>query len=409
MKHEQYAAALLGAAIREVFPKSSYLGSGVSEEGFYARFRDTEPFQEGFLSLLINAMKKLEDEQIEEKEMLASNSAELFAHYGEKNLAQLAREIEGTALIIQIGSYYDFGGPAEPTKFYSLLGFEQNGKEVTIFGAAFSTQKEQKEFLKLFQKYPKRKASAVAEQLELYQNGFWHPRGIRLKHLLQEMWRKHLASFGFEEVGKADPKEYFELSRRTKFGYLDSEKDKIFCFEPDSMQLCLQIIQKWVIIFDLRTRIAKGGKRQTLQIADGLGRFRSGPYLEKGKDKVSFSLFGDLDRFIDLVLERTKGDLPFWLCPEQVRLLPMEHVDFDPVIKILQMLKIRYIVDQKKDPLKEKMHRALQVKVPYVIVFGKHEENSGKVKLRAYGSNQDQEVTLEELKNTLAERQLENQ
>jgi threonyl-tRNA synthetase len=140
-----------------------------------------------------------------------------------------------------------------------------------------------------------------------------------------------------------------------------------------------------------------------------LGRFWKGPFLESQKEGACFSLFGDLAQFVALILEKTQGNLPFWMCPEQVRLLPLENVDYREVSQILEECRIRSQIDKDKSPLKEKIHRALRVKVPYVMVFGKQEEKAGNMKIRAYGSSHDQTLTKEQVKNFLVERQVESQ
>ncbi|MDN3506541.1 MAG: His/Gly/Thr/Pro-type tRNA ligase C-terminal domain-containing protein [Simkaniaceae bacterium] len=422
------AAVLLGVAVRKIFPQSTYLGSDVDERGFYAFFHDSAIFQKPFLDLLENEMRELGKLELESKEMLASNAKEFLIHHNEKALAKTLEGVEGIVEVVTLGECVDLcEGPLKYSRFFSLLGFEQEKGKVCIHGVAFETQKEQKNFLKLYRDHPKNNAISVGKDLELFEEPFWHPRGVQFKRVLQEKWRRHLS--GFCEIQGDDPKEYFTLTKRKKTCLWQGDRDHIYSFEKDSLISCLQIIGKWIKIFDFEARWVIHGKLAsalkelkidyvvddaqksgvTVYIADGLRQFWPGPTLERDKEKISFSLFGDLEKFIHLVLERFGRELPFWLAPEQVRLLPLEGVDFAEVLKNFEELSIRYSVDQSQRPLKEKMHRALQVNVPCVIVFGKQEEETGKLKVRVQGSQQNQTLTMQQMKNFLSERKFESQ
>ncbi|NGX59711.1 MAG: Threonine--tRNA ligase 2 [Chlamydiae bacterium] len=433
----QAAAILLGAAIRKIFPHIVFLGSGVDEEGFYASFRDTTPFQEIYFPMLEKAMKEWGKQKLQMREMLASNAAELFIHKNEEILAETLRGAKGVVKIVQVDEFFDFvDKPIKYSPHFSLLGFRQDGAEVRVYGAAFSTQKELKNFLKLHRQYAQKNHKFLGKALELYEGSFWHPRGMKLLHILIEKWRNTLSAFGFEEIRGENPKEYFTLSGRKQFCFFHNLEDHIFSFENEDLISCLQIIEKWMIIFDFKAKWVllpsrgknisqalkkckidyvegetKGLKHQRveLHIADGLGRFKCGPFLECEKEKISFSLFGNLAHFVALILEKTEGELPFWMSPEQVRLLPLGNRNFENVLEIFRKAQIKYAIDRDDCPLKEKMYRALRVKVPYVIIFGKQEEEAGKMKIRAYGSSHDQLLTIEQMKNFLAERNLESQ
>jgi len=428
------AAVLLGAAVRKVFPHSTYLGSSSDERGFHVRFRDTASFQKEFMHMLESEMRELGKQELESKEMLASNAVEFLLHKNEKSLAETLEEVEGLVEVVSIGDLVDLcAGPMQYTRFFTLLDYTQEKREICIHGVAFETQKEQKNFLKLYRDYPQRNATCIAKELELFEEPFWHPRGVLFKHVLEQKWHHFLAQHGFEEMSGGDPKDYFVLTGREKICFWHDLQDHIFSFEKNSLISCLQIIGKWIKIFDFevkwvvhanqRTKLSAALKELeidyvedgaqksgvTAYIADGLGRFCPGPYLESAKERISYSLFGDLEKFINLVLEKFGRELPFWMAPEQVRLLPLEGVVFAEVIKNLDELGIRYSVDQSERPLKEKMHRALQVKVPCVIVFGKQEEETGRLKVRVQGSSQNKTLTMQQMKNFLSERKLESQ
>ncbi|NGX38290.1 MAG: Threonine--tRNA ligase 2 [Chlamydiae bacterium] len=409
MSENHTGAALLGVAIRQIFPHVQYLGSGVDSLGFYAEFSDSEPFQQAYLPMLENAMKKLQNTSARLMEMLPQNAAEFLSHHKEKELAKQLQHASGTVYIAQIEEFFDIveKQPREVGRF-SLLKFEQKGSKVRVQGSAFKTEKELKTFLKKYRQYPQKNHAYLAKELDLYENANWHPRGMRLRQVLIEMWRKELAKAGFEQVETADPFGYFQETKREQFCYFDGQEDHIYSFQKDGWNSCLQCIEKWVKIFGFECeKISVSSRRIELRIADGIGRYWTGPYIEQEKGTIHFSLFGSLERFIALLLEKHEGKLPFALAPEQVRLLPFEGVDCEPVIEIFNQLEIRSSVEERPGTLKEKMHRALQAKVPYVMVFGKREEKTAQMTIRAYGSSQEMRMTLEEWKQLLAEQKIE--
>jgi threonyl-tRNA synthetase len=423
-------AFLLGAAIAKIFPQEEICYSEADGQGFMVEFTHAQPFQENYLSMLENAMKALSGEEIKLMEMVASNACEWMLHKGQKKWAAQLEGVQGTVLIGQIGNFVGLClGPIEECHHFSLFEFVQEKKRVTIFGMAFGDVQEQKSFLKKYRQYPKKNHAFLAKELELYEDDIWHPRGMALKRALVDLSRQRLEREGYYEISTPDPKGYFEQTGRKKF----SCGDRNFCFSEDALISSLHFIQKWINIFDFElkwvlviskpikalinamatcgiqylTEEGEGDPRVELRIADCLGRYWTGPTLWLKKNGLEFSLFGDLERFIALLLERYEGELPFWITPEQVRLLPLEGVDIEPVMKIFSRQKIRCFVDGEPGLLKEKMHRALRAKAPYVMVFGKREENARQMNVRSQGL--DRTMTLEQLEQFLAERQLENQ
>lgn len=101
---------------------------------------------------------------------------------------------------------------------------------------------------------------------------------------------------------------------------------------------------------------------------------------------ITRSMFGSLDRFIAFLLEHYKGQLPFWLAPEQVRVIVQNVATVDYARSIEGTLKekgVRVCVDKTEQKLGAKMHAALKEKVPYIIVVGDAECRDEKITLRA--------------------------
>ncbi len=133
------------------------------------------------------------------------------------------------------------------------------------------------------------------------------------------------------------------------------------------------------------------------RFTDSLGREWSGPRIEL-RDASGFqidqsmdsfvlvgSVFRSLESLIALLLESSKGELPFWLAPEQVRILPVKQEDVAWAVEIAEeLIENGYRVHCDADPgsLSEKVSVANQYKVPYIVVVGKREREEQAVSVR---------------------------
>lgn len=99
------------------------------------------------------------------------------------------------------------------------------------------------------------------------------------------------------------------------------------------------------------------------------------------------AILGSYERFIGFLLEQTAGQLPLWLAPEQVRLAPVnetsEILDYAQQIKQqLEMFGMRVGVDASSESVGKKIRAAGLAKVPYTLVVGEKERESGQVSPR---------------------------
>ena len=103
------------------------------------------------------------------------------------------------------------------------------------------------------------------------------------------------------------------------------------------------------------------------------------------------AILGSLDRFMAYILEETKGNLPLWLAPVQVRVLPIKNDDEDLNIyarKTVDALKdadVRVEFDDRSEKFGYKMREAQIAKVPYIVVLGKNEEAENRISYRLHG------------------------
>ncbi len=103
------------------------------------------------------------------------------------------------------------------------------------------------------------------------------------------------------------------------------------------------------------------------------------------------ALLGSMERFISILLEHYGGDLPVWLAPVQIRLVPISDDNLAYVLKVAQSLKdhgFRAEVDQRNDRMNAKIRRAEKEKIPFVAIAGKTEEEESTLSIRLrHGKN----------------------
>ncbi|WP_044934045.1 threonine--tRNA ligase [Pseudobutyrivibrio sp. LB2011] len=114
------------------------------------------------------------------------------------------------------------------------------------------------------------------------------------------------------------------------------------------------------------------------------------------------AILGSLDRFMAYILEETKGNLPLWLAPTQVKVLPVKNDDEElnayaqKLVDALNDADVRVEFDTRSEKLGYKMREAQIQKVPYLAVLGKNEEAEGTVSYRLHGEQGTTTVSFDE-------------
>ena len=97
------------------------------------------------------------------------------------------------------------------------------------------------------------------------------------------------------------------------------------------------------------------------------------------------ALLGSMERFFGVLIEHYGGAFPVWLAPVQAVLIPIadRHVDYcQQVAKKLKAAGLRVEVDDSNDRMGNKIRKAQGQKVPYMLVAGNREVESGQVSVR---------------------------
>ena len=129
--------------------------------------------------------------------------------------------------------------------------------------------------------------------------------------------------------------------------------------------------------------------------------------LHKSPVVLHRAIFGSLDRFIAYYLEETKGDLPLWLSPVQVTILPVKNEYHSEYAKLVfdQLVKanVRVNLDDCDEKLSYRMRDAQTNKVPISLVLGNNERDNNTVNIRFHGSEKQIELPLDEFIGKITE------
>lgn len=103
---------------------------------------------------------------------------------------------------------------------------------------------------------------------------------------------------------------------------------------------------------------------------------------------VHRAIFGSLERFIGILVEHFGGDFPLWLAPEQVRILPVTDSNLPYAHSLRENLierGIRAEVDERSEKVGRKVRDAEVDRVPYMLIVGAREMESGTISVRRKG------------------------
>ncbi len=102
---------------------------------------------------------------------------------------------------------------------------------------------------------------------------------------------------------------------------------------------------------------------------------------------------GCYERTLALLIEKYAGAFPLWLAPEQVRVMPISERQADVAAAVAKQLAdagLRAETDLRNEKIGYKIREAQMQKVPYMLIIGDKEAESGTVSVRKRGENGDQ-------------------
>ena len=144
------------------------------------------------------------------------------------------------------------------------------------------------------------------------------------------------------------------------------------------------------IDFDVADALGRAWQLATIQLDFQMpDRFGLGYIDSEGSENQPVmthrAILGSLERFYGVMLEHFAGDLPPWLAPEQVRVLPITDSVLEYAEKVTETLRehgLRADVDRRSEKLGWKIREGETMKVPYLLVIGQREADDNTVSLR---------------------------
>ena len=119
------------------------------------------------------------------------------------------------------------------------------------------------------------------------------------------------------------------------------------------------------------------------------------------------AILGSSDRFISFLLEETKGNLPVWVAPVQVKILPItdnQHEYAYKVKEVLQAKGIRVEVDDRNEKTGYKIREAQLQKIPYMLIVGEKEVEGNTVSIRSREEGDIGAKSVEDFTNEILDR-----
>ena len=112
------------------------------------------------------------------------------------------------------------------------------------------------------------------------------------------------------------------------------------------------------------------------------------------------AIYGSSDRFIGILLEHFGGNLPLWLAPVQLEVIPVNaDLHLDAVKGLKRQLKaegFRVDLDLSDEKMGYKIRQAHLRKVPYTLVVGDNEVENGTVAVRKRGASEETSVDVKD-------------
>ncbi|MBZ1356287.1 MAG: threonine--tRNA ligase [Candidatus Nealsonbacteria bacterium] len=124
------------------------------------------------------------------------------------------------------------------------------------------------------------------------------------------------------------------------------------------------------------------------------------------------TIFGSLERFCTILIEHYAGAFPVWLAPVQIKVISLADTHTDFARKMASRLlneDLRVEVDDGNETVGNKVRKASQEKIPYILVIGNREMESGNLSVRERGKEDTRQMTEGELVGEIKEKMERNQ
>ena len=252
---------IMAQAIKRLYPEIKLAIGPSIDNGFYYDFDTEKPFSEEDLIKIEDEMKKIikEDLPLERFELPRKEAIKFMEEKGEPYKVELINDLPEDAIIsfYKQGEFTDLcAGPhvakTGNIKAVKLLTFsgaywrgnEKNKMLQRIYGISYPKASQLEEYLNMLEEAKKRDHKKLGKELELFMitgEGpgfpFFLPKGMVLRNVLEDYWRKIHTLNGYQEV-KTPVMLNEELWHRS--GHWDHYKDNMYTTKIDEQDFALK-------------------------------------------------------------------------------------------------------------------------------------------------------------------------
>ncbi|MBM3678596.1 MAG: threonine--tRNA ligase [Actinobacteria bacterium] len=252
-------AHLLAEAVMRLYPDVKIAIGPPIEDGFYYDFEFSEPVRDEDLARIEEEIRKeiAEGREFTREETTAEAAAARFEAEGQPYKVELVGTADGTISLYTQGAFTDLcrgphlqnAAPIKAVKLTSLAGAYWRGDSANtqltrIYGTAFYSQKELDAHLERLELAKQRDHRRLGPQLGLFHFSeispgapFWHPRGMAIWNVLEDLRRRENARRGYVEVRTPQiyDKELWETS-----GHWQKYREHMFTFESEGREFGLK-------------------------------------------------------------------------------------------------------------------------------------------------------------------------
>jgi len=203
--------------------------------------------------------------------------------------------------------------------------------------------------------------------------------GLNLDHV--ELSTRPEKRIGSDEIWDKTEKILEQVLKKLKMKYTINEGDGAF-YGPK-------------IDYHVKDSLGRTWQTGTIQLDMAMPERFDLEYVDNDNTKkrpimLHRTILGSLERFMGVMLENLNGNLPTWLSPVQVRVISFTDRNIKASEKIVQELKeqgIRVDADLDSNTVNDKVRKAAELKIPYLITIGDKEEKAETLAIKKRGEN----------------------
>ena len=254
-------AHLLAYAVKELFPDAQVTIGPVIDNGFYYDFSYKRPFTPEDLAAIEKKMTELsnKDEPVVRRVLPRDEAVAYFKGLGENYKAEIIASIPSNedVSLYREGAFEDLcRGPHVPStgklKHFKLMkvagaywrGDSKNEMLQRIYGTAWASKDELKQYLHMLEEAEKRDHRKLARELDLFHidehspgTVFWHPKGWTIWQQVEQYMRNVYRDNGYQEVKGP---QLLDKGLWEKTGHWDKYRENMFTTESEKRDYALK-------------------------------------------------------------------------------------------------------------------------------------------------------------------------